>query len=619
MPRSIGFALAVGIASLKLAGCDVAAERDVGEIEWGLGDKADGLCDARGDLCWPTADLRAVRSLERLVLDAELGERPAVAALQEAVSYAEALAHKLTDDELVRVAAIADDAYAPGLDDARAHALLVKLRDDTLARARATYMAAFLVPTGRAAEADAEGKLDQLDANEDGLGAGGDGYSDGMRESLRMLRDAGLGGRAYATMMELTGALDVEYEVLDRDTLATRSGPSRRARIDETIRRHRLLAGGLGTGTGLVSMIPIAGIPLSIPLSAAGTMAVHSRMTLEISALHGWDVREGANLYVVSMFLLSDDVLGDVGEELAAAPSLPSIIQRVAMDVGIPVTTTTSVRLAGSVTSYTARFLLKRLRGAIAGEVAEQAARGAANQIIGWATLGLSALASGAANAWVTDRLGRHVEVVSRPWVIDLPVEGLAYLSEPEARSCYASALAAVLRADGEVAEVEARYFAAFLAKPYYDGAGRWYELSSAERRDLARALAPESRPDASCLREFRREAVIDKLTILSHLYAAAGLTGDFSPEALRVYGGAVTQLDGTGWFSGPRIDPYKLDFVERATEIVLAPGQASWPLAYREVIAELQVEDMLPYLADLPAEVLRDVDCARLGGCELP
>jgi hypothetical protein len=616
MRRWTTVVLALAPAALAPAcGPAESGEAEPAEIEWGLGAKADGVCDPRGDLCWPTDDLRAVRTVERMAIEAGLGERPAPAALEEAVAQAEALAHKLTDEELVRLGAIADEAYAGGLHEARALALLAELRDETLARARGAYLAATVVPTGRAAEAQRDGKVDDAHTEPVDVGAG-DGYTEGMRESLRMLRDAGLGGSLYAAMMEMSGALDADYDVLDRDAMASLEGPSRRARVRDSIGRHRLVAGGVGTGTGLVSLIPIAGIPLSIPLEAAGIMAVHTRMALEISSLHGWDIREGANLYIVTMFLLSDDALDEVGGELAAAPSLPAVIRRLAADLGIPISTTMSVRLAGTITSYAASFLLRKARDAIVGEAAEQVVEGAAHQILGWATLGLSALVSGAVDYVVTDRLGRHVELVSRPWVVDLPVEGLAYLREPDARRCFASSLAAVLRADGQVEDREARYFAAFLEKPYYDGQGAWYELSRQERRELALALGPGADPDAGCLGRFKREEPIDKLAILSHLYAGAGVTGSFSPAALRVYRGAADTLDGSGWFDGPAVEPHEIDYVERAAEIALDPGSSSWPPTYRDAVSELSIDDILTYLRNPGRDVMQDVECGLAGGC---
>jgi hypothetical protein len=612
--------VATGLGALVLAGAcvaDTSTESEPQKLEWGLGAKADELCDSRADLCWGTADLRAVQAIDQLAIDVAVGARPAPAALEESIVWAEALAHKLDDDELVQLGAITDRAFAGELDDALAGQLLAELRDEALLRVRGSYLAAASVPTGRAAEAVAEGKFDELEATDEaGLGTD-DGYSEGIRESLQMLRDLGLGGRAVAMALELTGSLDVEYEVVDRETLAALDGPSRRARIDRASRRYALGAGALGTGTGLISMIPIAGIPLSVPISAAGTTAINSRMTLDIASLNGWDINEGANLYIVTMFQLTDDVLADVTDEMAIAPTLPSVIRRVGNDLGIPVTTTLAVRFSGTVLTYSSRFVLRRVGDALAREAAERATWAAAEQVLGWASLGLTALAAGAIDAWVTDRLARHVEVVSRPWLVDLPVEGLSYLDDPQSRRCYGQSLAAVLRANGSLSERELRYFTTFLLKPYYDDDGeRWFEISNAERLELLRLLAADAPADTSCLRNFRREHAVDKLTILSHLYAAAHLGGEPSDQALAIYAEAVDTLNGTGWFSGPHLPEYEINFVQRAVELALDPSQASWPLAYREAIAELSVEDMLPYLSEVSPELLADAECIAHGDC---
>ena len=77
-----------------------------------------------------------------------------------------------------------------------------------------------------------------------------------------------------ATTVEYTGALDADGGVAHHEVLARRDARPG-ARIDAATRRYTLAAGALGTGTGLVSMITIAGIPPSVPLGAARTMALN--------------------------------------------------------------------------------------------------------------------------------------------------------------------------------------------------------------------------------------------------------------------------------------------------------------------------------------------------------
>ena len=62
-------------------------------------------------------------------------------------------------------------------------------------------------------------------------------------------------------------------------------------------------------------------------------------------------------------------------------------------------------------------------------------------------------------------------------------------------------------------------------------------------------------------------------------------------------YDDAVDLIDGTGCFFGPRLPAYEVSFVEHAPD----PSAASWPLAYREAIASLTVDELLPYLAESP------------------
>ena len=100
------------------------------------------------------------------------------------------------------------------------------------------------------------------------------------QDSLRMKR---ILGQAYALLLELSGVLDVDFEVLTRDVFfawdpalgrEAPRGPSRYERSEAIIFRTSLYAGGVGAAVGLVRTISIATIPATRGCAAYSTGAV---------------------------------------------------------------------------------------------------------------------------------------------------------------------------------------------------------------------------------------------------------------------------------------------------------------------------------------------------------
>ncbi len=579
------------------------------EPDFGLGAKADeGGCEPAAELCWTSPDQASLRALQILQQDVVLGELAAADALPLALDHLEELSHKLNDEDLALLDA------ARSADEATAGDTLQRLWEGPVARLQALHIAAQMVPIGAVVERERLGGADDpgTPAPEDGASAAELRYTAGMQESLRRLRDAGVAGRLYAKLLEVGGLLERDYApsapVVSFE-LPADGQPSRRDAVEGIVRRHSLASGAIGAVSGAVSLVPVAGIALSIPVGSVAGFAVYTKMTFSVAAAHGWDLRQGANLYVVTMFLLSDDALEEVGAEMAASVALPGLIRGVGQLLGVRLATTEAIRFAVPVLTFLTRFLTRKARQLVERVARATVGRAVGSQILGWATLGLNVLASGLADYWAARRVGEHVAIVSRRWLWDLPADAVTRLEQDAARSCLMRATAATLLADGSLSAAEERYYQALLASPVPDAGDRWYRLSGTERTALTGPLAARSaRLDADCLREhFGEAAAYDRLTVLSQLYAAAAIDGAIALPEADLYARARSSLEGGGWFDGPMLEPYQLEFVERVVRQAVGTEAAAVDETYRDEVDMLSLEQRLPWLQAIPTDVAED------------
>lgn len=526
---------------LLAIGCDPSAPVD---DDWGIGDKADGLCDPAATLCWTTADLDAIARLDAAREFYVDGDE--VGAAAEARAALEALAHKLEPAEL--------DA----LDAARDWRALAEIGG----RLVDAHLAAHAVGLGRALEAGASGsKSDGLDDDAP------DPEVDAAGASLDRLKRTNAAGRVYGTLIELSRAHRRAYRVIDRDNFGP-VGPSREALVDRALLRRKSEAGLVGVGSGLVSLA--GGTLLAIPAEAAGVFSIHARMSFEIAGAYGWDIHRGDNLFVIATLLLTDGELEGFDDDLAAAPSLPALMRALGRELGLPVTSTLATRITATAIAYAVKVLARRAAALLGSAAARELGKAAAKQVLHWASLGLGVIASGVANWYITERVGEHVAVLSRPWLIDLPIEGTDYLDSAADRRCYAEALGAIAAADGRIDARETEMLEVFANKWFYLGDERWTLLADSERDALRATFAAGG--STGCVDRFDGLDTRRKLTIMSHLYGMAAIDRQLDPRELAVYEPARDELDGSRWFGdGPEVDSLHWQFVERAVAAAVA------------------------------------------------
>lgn len=554
-----------------------------------------------------------------------LDEEP-VAALQSVVEHANALGHKLTPEELDALDDLAERISQLGAADSMEDAadLMIELDDRVLRRVLGTYYAAHMIPVGRAA---LSGKADDVEPSS----ADDSNMTPGMQQSLRLLHDSGALGMMVAQMYRMTGVLERDYSAINAvnfgevDPVTGRvvpTGLSREARVEEIIHKYRRAAGFVGIGAGVVGLIPIAGVPLSVSGETFALFKLHAQMAFEIAAVHGWDIREGNNLYRMSMLFMTDGMLTELGDVLASNIVVPLLAQKAAQKLGVELSADIAAQIAQrSITQLMALFS-KEAQEALAKEAIEGSARGIASQLLGWATVGLSIAVSGGLNWFITDQLGRHVETLATRWLHDLMLEGTSYLAKPEARDCAFRALSAIAWQDGEVTDREQRLFVAYLAKPYNVDEANWFFLTGDERIRHARTLrrwrfADSPEQTGQCLRDaFQHSLSQHRVSLLGHAYAMIQIDGEEDPDERSLYREWRDGLDGDGFFDGEPIKPAQLDYVERSIFITTHPSAAQVDPDAKETLEALLVEDVLDYVADPDPEAMAAFLCGFADEC---
>lgn len=583
--------------SLALCACAAPAgpvdPGDAEEVPFGIGAKADeGLCDPLEPLCWSTADAAAMRGAMASLDALALTDDPAAA--QTLLDRLDALAHKLEPGELEALDRAHAEATTADTEEAR-RALAASVQRGVLARPTSMYLAAHAVPLGVAADRG----LGSADAWEDSPEEAPDpALTEGMRESLDMLRDSGAFGYAYAFMMERTGVLDRSYPTFDEEFPFSEP---REARVERIVSRHTWATAGASVVAGAESLVPYAGVVISVAHEALMLFRIRMRMVFEIAAAYGFDVREGHNLFLATAALMSAYELGEIRGEVAGAAALP-VLARVVARVGGAASVTLKLwadlaRLLGRMTAS-----LLRRGGVVARRAATLAtARSAGRQVLGWATFGLAILGDVALTSSTTHRIGEHAGSILRPWGTGMLAESASAIVEPGAADCAARVLGAAAAADGVVTADERRLLAAHLSRPAYDG-GAWRRLDAGS--DLARRAGLAARPGATdaCVRShFRGTEPSDRLAILSWVATVHAIDGARSAREQDGFDALVESLSGSAWFGdGEELDDAWLSDLDTKIDAALI-----------DIDCEIPPVDRLERIDQTPAAAERAVDRA--------
>lgn len=624
--RSGSFLLAVVLGLALGVGCTTGTD-DSGEIpapEFGLGGKADGdLCDPAADLCWPSDQQAAMRTVftaqDRLLLGA--GDAQASARLL--VGGLDGLTVKLTAAEREALSALSGqaDGLSPDADEVARLAFLTAAQNAAAGRLAAHCISANAVPVGSAAEAVNIGKADDFgDAADPGTRTD---LTEGMRESLELLRASGVLGKLYALMFEQLGGLD-DLPALFDETFPF-SEP-REARVERILDHYRLASAGAAVVAGAEGLIPVAGIVISFSHKTVMDFRIRARLTLEIAMLYGIDVREGLNLFFVASTMMGLFDATDARLVLASNMGI-RLLANGAFTYGVGTGLNAVVRtLATRGVAAMLGHMGQKGAELAAAAAARTAGIGVAHQILGYLTLGLTVVVDAAATAYLTGRAGDDAHAAFRPWAAGMTTFSAAHLNTPEDRRCAALALGDIISADGTADATEQQLLAAHLGRAaWVDGAWQWFTGEVAQRALEAAGVGQPNTPAnlqsrqevETCLTERWRGLDPDvRIAALADLYTMAAVNGALDPAELDRY--AVYEsllLDGAGITNADLRDEH-LDLMRQVITILLVSPEDAVPEDQVDMVQSLPVDARLEFLAQVPAANQAAVTCAYLGTC---
>jgi len=553
-PSTWALVALVVAAGASCAGDDPGALASEEDLEWGIGGRADGFgCDPASELCWTGTEAEAMRAYQSAQESILLGQADPWAPALAMVETLEALSHKMSEDELEATAALRRQAEGLPVDagDEERMALVTAGHDAGGARLLSGYLTAYAVPLGQSTWSD--------DGAADSWGEEGDelpevGLTEGMRESLDMLRGSGPLGQTYAFMLEHTGVLE------DAPVASNGEFPFDEPRedpVDRVVRRACWATAGWSAVAGAESLIPYAGIVISISHEALMHFRLRARMVFQIAAIYGLDIRDDLNLLLAATALMTSYHLPDIQALWASSMALPVLAAAVER-LGTAATVRAAIRtlLLRALASVLESVSVKGAE--IVSRLAARAAvRGTGRSILGYATFGLALIGDVALATASTAAIGDHAHYLVRPWGSAMLLEGATTMVDPEARQCEALLLGRAAWADGVVDDDELRLLSAHLGRDAYID-GRYVTMNDeSEITDQARQAAWPGEDAAGAAREAERcveqhfEGIDDgeRLALLSWFLTMAAVDGDLAPREQPRYEELVHQLDGSDWF----------------------------------------------------------------------
>lgn len=639
--------------SMVAGGCRAEPDAAPADEPYALGGKADAACPESSAMCWSGDDIEVAKAMLELEDDVRFGYAPK-RALLALVEHANYLEHKLTDaqlealDEVVAMASQLPDGdfETPPIEIGEDGAVKTELppghyRDgvDVLRQLETTvthdllasYIAANLVPLGKFSEAAISGKADDVGETQDFSDV--HGLTPSMQRSLQLMYDSGVIGASMVTMYRATGVLDRDYqvinaenfgEVIDAEGHVRPSGLTREAKVDRIIRKYVAASAAVGAGAGVVGLVPIAGTALSITGETFLLLKLHAQMAFEIGAVYGWDIREGDNLYLLSMMLMSEGLATESADVFISNFVIPTISKRIARRLGVTLGAEIAENLANRSIGLLVQFFSRKAQEEIVEAALEGTARSIGRTILGWATLGAAVLVSAGLDAAATWYLGRSIETMSKQWLTDVMMEASTYMAEPGHRDCAFRGMAAMAWRDGEISDEEKNLFVAFLAKPYAVDEQTWFHLGESEVVRQAQMVAAWTEADTltdtqSCLEDaFQGSTGNDRIGLLGHLYSVMLIDGTVTAAEQGLYEAYRDGLDGDGWFDGDALDTEELDYVERALYLTANPGIVVEEMApeHAELADQLLTRDVFEFLESPNPSIRAQFDCGFDGDC---
>lgn len=458
-------------ASLSLTGCDEESAPQA-EQEFGLPGKGDQSCDAQATLCWNGADAERARALMELESAVILGDLPSASMINGIRS----LSHKLTGEEQAALEEL--DAEL---------SVIAEGQEIELIEARATVMrGGFERVYGRVisgywgAHSTLFSEVMRSDLSSESQGKS-DSSSDSslpsalptegsLKPALAELWGQGPFGQYLVTMLTLTGVTNFEgtrVPITDREIVTHRP-------IDfesrELVNEYSRAAALDSFFAGMASLIPVAGVWISVPYGVYAQFKQRARLALELGTLYGLDPRDPDDFLVIIQGMITaqgfkelfssfyKSLVGQQGYRIIAGQGGNQFLvgesefseRRVKELVRLGV---------GQLAVYGVKVLAS-IQAKITGSTVKS--------LLGQVTFGVTTLAEITIDYLTINSMGRELRYMLHPWGWATYLEGMPLLAREEYRRCAHAALIEVARADGDVNSLEATLMQEALLRPFY-------------------------------------------------------------------------------------------------------------------------------------------------------
>jgi hypothetical protein len=572
-----------------------------------IGDAAS--CDPADAGCWPERDRAALARVLRLV-DTGGGSSSTrrTEALCDAARRLDAdLGHKLEAAERAVLAEAQVDLCGPAPDEPTLLPTAARLSAGGLRRLEGEMVRAYMAPVAEAIDAlaDAPSCL-QCAAVVPGAAVAAvaipERWPAGVRSAIAEIAGAGVFGQALATMLVTGGALDLDYGrenailfgELDAETGAiVGSGLSIEARVERIVDDAEAAATWAGAVTGAETLVPIAGIAVSIAHEEWWMLAIHVEMMLRIATVYGWDLTDGPTLLAALSIVMQDGLLPEGTDVVVPSVTVPIVMRQAGTRFGVWTAGRVGSFLTLKAGAWIVTMLRRRAATALTSQVVRQGGKAIAQQVLGWLTAGAGIVIGAVGDRILTTVLGRRAAHTGKRWLGDLHRESSPFVGDATARGCAFRTFAAMVVADGALSALEERLYGALVARPIWTGDTHSFVAGPAEQAERAQALRAAVQADGAepcrVRATFGDAPGAERRTLLATTFALAAIDGVVQREERALQDELGAALEG-GIFAP--LDVSLVEQIERTIGAEVALPQSD---VGRE--AGLTLEDVVPAL----------------------
>ena len=451
---SLSFSLLILICALSLIGCrdTTTSTHDDLSFSFGLPGKGDQNCQSESALCWGGADADHARTLMNIETEVLLGDRAPVSL----VAAIKRLEHKLNGEELAALDLLTAKLHTVDQSNEALEDRALAIREgfeSVYGRVISSYWGAHATLLSDALK---HNEVALLDDKADRLSTPlpeALPTTEALKPALETLWAQGPFGQYLVTMITLTGMH--RYEPKARSINEREAGKD--VAVDreaaKIVSHHSRLAAVDGLVTGMASLIPVAGLFISVPYGIYAQFKVRAHMSLELGTLYGLDPKDPDDFLVIIQSMLASqgfkELFSSIYKSLVGTQGYRMIAGREGNQLLVG-----SDRFSKRRVDELMKLSLGQLAiyGVRIFEVIQARVTGkAAKNLLGSMTFGVLTLAEVTLDYLSMQSAGRELRYALHPWGWVTYLEAMPQLADQEYRRCAHSALIELAQADGDV------------------------------------------------------------------------------------------------------------------------------------------------------------------------